>query len=1447
MKIIAIYLTISFALGSFSFAQAPVANFSADVTSGCSPFKVNFFDQSTGNPTSWQWDLGNGTISTKKDPSGVYLNPGTYQVKLTVTNSSGSSSKTGSITVYENPKAKFTADKKIGCAPLTVQFTDLSEAGNNSTNSKWMWDFGNGVQSELQNPVVKYTSTGTFTVVLKVTNDKGCTNVFTEEKLIQVNQGVTLGFTNSAVATCQPPFNIQFTNSSTGAGTINYTWKFGDGTSSPDISPLHTYTAVGNYSVSLIGINNSGCTDTITKEIKLAESNTDFTVSDTLCVNNAIFFTNNSSPAPTSSLWKFPDGTTATSVNAQKIFTDAGMYTIKLSNTYSGCVGIKEKTIIVEEAPKAFFTASSLGKCSPDLTVTFDNLSTNAVKYSWDFGDGSAPEITSSKTVSHTYTSLGFFKVTLTAFNNSNCSNTYILPDSIVIGPPIAKITNVPEQACAPVGINPAAEISSNNINSYQWNFGDGTIKTEKSPSHNYTVAGNYTITVSATTNDGCSVTDTTTIAVGNHSTLAFTANPRNVCAIDSVYFTNQSQPENALFTWYFGDGGTSQKSSPVYTYNDTGWFQVKLVANNNGCLDSIYSEEKYIYIKAPIARFSYTPNCNISYQYQFKDESLFDIGSEGNRTWKWVFPDGSISTNPVPPVYTFPGPGEYTISLTISNGNCIHTKKQKIRIVNKAADFSYDTNKKCKPVDLSFTAISENLANVESFRWEINGFDTTTKTPVFTHLFSDAGTYDLKLTTTDVTGCVDSVRKPVLISGSEAAFSRTHLDDCTKLTATFTDESKSFGANKIVSWKWDFGDGKSIERTNADTIKHTYDAPGEYLVKLLIRDATGCMDTVQSTDPVIIKELSADWSADEKACLGFPISFKNTSVGEFTSANWDFGDRSPGTSTPEGTHTYTDTGRYDLKLVIQNEMGCKDSLVRKQYVRIAKPLAAFSVKDSISFCPPFDVAFTNTSDFFKEVEWEIGTETSNEINHRKLFTQPGEYEVMLTVKSPDNNCTATASKTIKVQRSEDALIAYDPEQACLPGLVNFSAFDKLASARFFWDFGDGNILDTAANKITHLYTDLGSFTPKIILTEANGCVITIAGIKPILIKGAKAKFSVSNQFFCDSGYVSIADSTTYNEPIARYTWNFGDGTTSNLQTPPPHLFDRPGNYAVNLTVETTSGCKDTAQLETPVKLVNSPRIGIAGDSVICVNDKIRHTGTLLEEDPSVEWFWNFPNGKNEKAQKPPVQQYKEAGNFIVKTIAVNGSGCADTATKKIYVHPNPKATLPSSVSTTVGTPVLLPGKYTPQPVSYIWSPDSSLSCNNCPQPMASPRFDTKYTVTIVDSNGCKHTENIQVNVLCEGVTVFLPNTFSPNGDGNNDIFYVRGRGLDRVKSLRIFNRWGQIVFEQKDFPVNSIQHGWNGKMQGRKPHPDVYVYQVEVYCDNGELINLAGNVALIQ
>jgi gliding motility-associated-like protein len=149
--------------------------------------------------------------------------------------------------------------------------------------------------------------------------------------------------------------------------------------------------------------------------------------------------------------------------------------------------------------------------------------------------------------------------------------------------------------------------------------------------------------------------------------------------------------------------------------------------------------------------------------------------------------------------------------------------------------------------------------------------------------------------------------------------------------------------------------------------------------------------------------------------------------------------------------------------------------------------------------------------------------------------------------------------------------------------------------------------------------------------------------------------------------------------------------------------------------------------------------------------------------------------------------------------------------------------------------------------VSYNWTPSSTLSCADCPQPTATPKFNTLYDIAVVDSNGCRNNARVQVIVICKDANVFVPNTFSPNGDGTNDVFYIRGRGLDRVKSIRVFNRWGEVVFEQTNFPVNNPVYGWDGRYKGNKPVPDVYVYQVEVFCENSQVIQFEGNVALIQ
>ena len=248
------------------------------------------------------------------------------------------------------------------------------------------------------------------------------------------------------------------------------------------------------------------------------------------------------------------------------------------------------------------------------------------------------------------------------------------------------------------------------------------------------------------------------------------------------------------------------------------------------------------------------------------------------------------------------------------------------------------------------------------------------------------------------------------------------------------------------------------------------------------------------------------------------------------------------------------------------------------------------------------------------------------------------------------------------------------------------------------------------------------------------------------------------------------------------------------------------------------------------------------------MNDSLQHFGVFDRTDTSaVQWSWQFPNGNTSNDQNPFLQQYKVVGNFVVRTVATNSSGCKDTATKNILVHPLPSVTMPSVITMQVGFPIIIPATYTSNVTNWTWSPSNTLNCSDCPQPVTNPKFDTKYLVRFIDSNGCRNNGEIKIIVICKNANVFMPNTFSPNGDGNNDVFYVRGRGLDRVKNLRIYNRWGEIVFEKQNFPVNDPSYGWDGKYKGNKPIPDVYVYQVEVFCDNSQTIHFEGNIALIQ
>ena len=157
-------------------------------TTGCGSLVVSFQDLSTGNPTTWLWDFGNGNTSSSQNPIAVYSNAGIYNVSLTVGDNITTDSKfaNGFVSIYENPSAGISSSfSSIGCAPLSINFNDASNSIAGVTN--WQWDFGDGGSSTLQNPNYEFLNSGTFSVTLIVTDANGSDNMIIDQNMIQIS------------------------------------------------------------------------------------------------------------------------------------------------------------------------------------------------------------------------------------------------------------------------------------------------------------------------------------------------------------------------------------------------------------------------------------------------------------------------------------------------------------------------------------------------------------------------------------------------------------------------------------------------------------------------------------------------------------------------------------------------------------------------------------------------------------------------------------------------------------------------------------------------------------------------------------------------------------------------------------------------------------------------------------------------------------------------------------------------------------------------------------------------------------------------------------------------------------------------------------------------------------------------------------------------------------
>lgn len=624
-------------------------------------------------------------------------------------------------------------------------------------------------------------------------------------------------------------------------------------------------------------------------------------------------------------------------------------------------------------------------------------------------------------------------------------------------------------------------------------------------------------------------------------------------------------------------------------------------------------------------------------------------------------------------------------------------------------------------------------------------------------HIYTTTGFFDVKVITIDTTGCMDSLTVPKFfqINGPTVSFKASDTLSCKSLSIVFTDMTVPDGLNSLKNWSWNFGDGGT---STLPSPTHLYATQGIYTVSAKVTDASGCADSATKANYITVSTLKVDFSnPDSMSCPNSPngVHFINKStLGYLPTYQWSVSNVVFSSAFNPPPPTFTTVGLYPIKLVGKDIYGCTDSVTK--IVKVDTPSATFILDDSVSKCPPLTVHFNFTGKYSDSLIWNFGEGTiltgklTNPVKTYLYPSTPGVYTAILTAVS-FGGCIAKDSAHIKVD-GPSGTPTRTPSGGCDSATVFFSVIVSGGTPeRFVWNFGDQSLLDsTVIPSISHFYTSpsnyLGVYIPSVTLVNDSACRVTYT-IPPVTIVGMKALFNMDKPTACADNLIQFKDSTLTNGNITNYFWDFGDGNTlSGLNPTPSHAYVAGGIYTVKMVVTTQFGCTDSTTNQ--VKVVDNPQIDISGVVSQCVPAVLTFGGVELVPDTSVlTWQWDFNNGQISNIQNPLPQAYPKAGHYIIQLKGTNSTGCYDTASADLYIYPLPTVLAGADTTICLGQSVLLQG--TGNSISYTWLPpsNSSLSCSNCQNTLATPSVTTTYFVQGTSALGCNAIDTVVVTV----------------------------------------------------------------------------------------------------
>lgn len=1459
-----------------------------DKVKGCAPLCVGFTNNTvlTNIPdpiASSCWSFpGSGLPGVcQATTSACFNTPGCYDVKLIVSTTTGcidSVSLLDTICVGDPPTCTMTA------GPLNYCFEADTTCFSISCNSSFDYircDYGDGIIESISSNAWchYYQDTGLFNSKCIVFSDSCAGDTF--DFAINIFPPIAAFSTTSG---CSGGNNdISLVNNSEGA--TSYFWNFCDGTTSTLVSPTLSLQPCTTCDVTLTATNPNGCSHQKTQTITAPCGTVSMGLSDTsICVGGSIQFTNTSTSfVPGTTLWDLNTFPTINFGNSNlgdvitRQYIALGVFQVAMRNVSpTGCIDTIYRNVNVCGVAPDFGPTSV---CLP-LPICFQNQTVDAYcaghEYSWDFGDGTA--LDTARNPCHTFASPGTYQVKLRVTNEAGCVGQ--ITKSVIAATPVNLDYTVDTLLCP----GSTSCVDNNSVGApgvpltYSWSMPNSNIGTSTSPEpcFSYAAPGDYPVYLQIASGSQCVVYDTFTVRNRFPVASGYLSADTLPCPQPptAIQFTSTSQYYDSTLIWSFGNTQNTTSTFPnaTFFYNEAGIYTVSLtVRTKDGCVNTTIVDT--VVVKGPYGTFTASPNgmCSckdtITLSISTVDATsltmLYGCNFTGPTTS--ISPVGTIS-NPTVLNYPF----NYCVADTCKpqlifgdNAGCqVYIEQAPIPIDSPEVKFGFDNYGVCVNgtvcfEDTTIYHLPSNLSYTIKRVWDFGDGSPldTSNNPTPCHYYAAVGGYTTKLFIWSNLGCFDSIVNTVVVI-PEFPIAGFYADDslvCATVPMCFHDTSYIYPLTGPDYWVWYWGDGQ-VDTSNTPDFCHAYDSGGYYNVTMCVYDSVGCPDCDSSIVIRVIDNPVASAGPDLNVCYGIPTQL-NGSGG--TAVHWEPAGIfvNPDVYSPLIPQLFTDTS---VIIMVGDTFGCVDADTAR--LTISRVFADFTVGPN--FCRDDSVCITdistNTNGVTVNWFYDFGAGDTVNAGANPCYIYPefssGTYTIrQLAVNN--NGCIDTSSHTINILPSPTALFSLNDTIICsdLPLCVTDLTTSQAPLVLWTWDYGVGSTV-SGQSPPCRAYTPpyQATYPVRLYVEDQNGCsdtsviVVTVNEIP-------QANFTWTTS--CETDSMPVASTSVQGDGVIMgCEWLFWQGAPNpvidnNCNT--KFQFSA-GNYPVQLVVTDINGCSDTI-----VRVVLSDSISqlsvTPGDTAVCLGTSVEYTVSGVFDNV----LWQ-PETWLSSTSSPTVIVTPQA-NITYVISATNGvcASAKDTFTIRT-IQPLPLDVTASPSTFLLGESVNLNADYPSNTSiviidSIVWSPDITLDCNNCPNPIATPTGTTTYTAILYYSDmsaQCITSDTVTVVLLnsCGDSKIFVPNTFTPNGDGFNEVFMIRSEVATKINYFRIFDRWGQLIFDIENGEANEMRWGWDGtNRNGEKLNSAVFVYTYEIECINGDVVNGKGNVTLVR